>query len=65
MQDFTNTKIHIDKVCFMNGAAMQNVDAYISYNFLILPGRTEDTTNWINLRSISRMEGTRVINEEE
>ena len=63
MQDFNNTKIYIDEVNFYNGLVLKNVEAYINYNFLIVSGKTESKTNWINLASINRMEGVEISGE--
>lgn len=63
MQDYTLKRLQIDKLVFMNGCILFNVDAYINYNFLITPAPTEDKTTWINLNSIYKMEGTQIIED--
>lgn len=60
MQDLNNTKVYIDELHFFNGLVLKNVEAYINYNFLIMPGSEEGKTNWINLTSIHRMEGVEI-----
>lgn len=64
MQDFTNIKVSIDRILFMNGIEKENISATITNNFLIIDGKEKDTQTWISLNTVFKMENVKILESE-